>query len=175
MSEIYDLPERKNRLSRSFFARAAEKVAKDLLGRFLAIEQPGDKTLYARLYEIAAFEGGAASSMSKGSLYSPGTLSISTKHGKKLIDIATKEICTPSCITLIAGMVGDGTNTPQFIQGPGNLAKKLNINSDYDGLPIDISYVWLAGDSAEPEEIFKRKSEKIALNCKGYFYMRRSF
>ena len=172
MKNEYCLPNKKEMLPRVFFARHAEKVAKDLLGRFFVVERPDKNPLYACLYEVAAYEGGAAGSMSKGSLYAPGTLSISTKFGKRLIDIATLEICRPSCVTLISGVVGDGYHKPEFVEGPGKLAAKLGINPDFDGLPVDIDQVWLAGESAEPEEIKKRSIKKATLNCKGFFYIK---
>lgn len=169
----YYIPNKKEKLSRTFFARPAERVAKDLLGRFLVVHRPDENPVYTCLYEVAAFEGGSEESMTKGSLCAPGTFSISTKHGKRLIDIATLEICRPSCVTLIAGMVGDGKSKPQFFQGPGNLAKRLSIGPDYAGVPVDFSErLWLGGEALDLGEIKKRNLKNAPLNCKGYFYLK---
>ena len=115
--EIY-IPIRTEALEENFFARHADIVATDLLGRTLVREKPYAATLYAVINEIAAFEGSQEDSMTEGAVYAPGTFSVSTKHGKRMLDISTYEVCKPSCITLISALIGDQRGVREFVEGP---------------------------------------------------------
>src|SRR3989344_9476480 len=112
-----------------------------ILGRVLAVEHE-QRTLYARIQEVAAYEGTTEYMTEKANL-APGTLIISEKYGRKLLDIATWELCKPSCVTLIAGTIRDGRGLREFAQGPGNLTYSLGIDDSVDSLPLAKSSVWI--------------------------------
>ncbi len=166
------IPKRSERLSELFFARDVITVAKDLLGRTLVRERPRGATLYAKICEVAAYEGNTEESMTEGASYAPGTLSISTKYGKRLLDIATDRTGKQSCITLIAGLVGDKRGVRELVQGPGKLTAALEIDKDLDGLLLRDSPLWIGGQAIEEEEILERRLANTPFNCKGYYYFR---
>jgi|TARA_Y100000310_G_scaffold159352_1_gene158917 DNA-3-methyladenine glycosylase len=172
MTEVIILPEYSTRIDTKFFARNSKTVAKDLLGRTLVREIPNTTTLYARIQEVAAYEGSQEDSMSKRVLSAPGTLIVSTKYGKRLLDIATSKIGKPSCITLIAATISDKRGKSELVHGPGNLTKILEIDKNYNGLPIELSPLWISGESIKEEKILKRNLSNLPKNCKGYFYFR---
>ena len=103
--ELY-IPKKSSRIQLDFFKRHADEVAKDLLGRIMVRERTGKNPIYVQLQEVAAYEG-EMKSMAKGVLESPGTIGVSTKFGKNLIDLSTLDICEHSCVTLIAGTLFD--------------------------------------------------------------------
>ena len=164
-----ELPEKSERLPSEFFARKARDVARDLLGRVLVVKRPRKCTLYARIHEASAYEGEEDSS-SEGILYAPGIAGISTKFGKRLLDISTGRQNIPSCVTLISGDIYDGARQREFTQGPGNLTKALEIGPEYNGLEITTPSLWIGGNSINPDMIKQRKLSNVPANCKGYFY-----
>ncbi len=163
------IPKQKTRIDLDFFKRHAEYVAKDLLGRVMVRERVGKPTIYVSLEEIAAYEG-KVKSMTKGALESPGTIGISTKYGRNLIDISTLDICEYSCITLISGVIFDSRGFRDYVDGPGNLAKTLEIDKKYDGVPLNFARIWIGGDPIDKDRILKRKLSNLPKNCKGFFY-----
>ena len=132
---------------------------------------PGRYPLYMRLDEIAAYEG-EVKSMTKGALESAGTIGISTKYGKNLIDISTLDICEYSCITLIGGTLFNSKGVIDTYHGPGNVAKVLEIDKSYDGVPLNFAKIWIGGNPVNKENVLKRKKSGLPENCKGYFYFR---
>ena len=171
ISEVYI--RRTEALQEDFFARHADVVAKDLLGKTLVRERQNAATLYAIISEVASFEGSQEDSMTEGALYAPGTLVVSTKHGKKMLDIATYQICKPSCVTLISAVIGDQRGVREVVEGPGNLTKVLEIDKDsFHGLPIRLSPIWIGGQAVEEDRIVKRNKSNVPRNCKGYFYFK---
>lgn len=157
------------KLSRQFYEQKAVDVAKGLLGRFLVCTMPGNKLLYARLTEIAAYEG-ETDSTSKGVNYAPGLISISTKFGQRILDLATGRENKPSCVTLRDADVGTGKKV-HAADGPGNLTKLLGIskaNKDlYDAEKIYGTTMWIEGKPAEASHIRRLKGNTP--NCKGIF------
>src|SRR3989344_5668929 len=88
-------------LKKSDFEDNSDIVARNLLGRYLSLRQQSGEIIRARLREIAAYEGsGIRTSRKIG--YSAGTVSISTKFGRKLFDIATGREGEFSCVTIRA-------------------------------------------------------------------------
>jgi len=166
------IPKPSERLSERFFARDAITVAKDLLGRTLVRERPRGATLYARICEVAAYEGNTEESMTEGALYAPGTLCISTKYGKRLLDIATDKKGKQSCVTLIAALVGDKRGVRELVQGPGKLTASLEIDKDLDGMLLKDSPLWIGGNTIEEQRILERMLSDVPFNCKGYYYFR---
>ena len=171
MSKIY-IPKRTEELQEEFFARNSESVAKDLLGRTLVRERKRKKDLYASIREISAYEG-QSSSMTKGVLYTPGTLIVSTKYGRNLLDISTQKIGDSSCITLISAIVGERGEEGELVKGPGNLTKALEIDKDsFDGWLLTLSPLWIGGQTIENDRVIKRNKSNMPSNCVGYFYFK---
>ncbi len=172
------IPKKKTQIHRDFFNRDALNVAYDLLGRVMVQERKNKPSLYVQLTEVAAYDGivgndlAVAQKKNSNLFYAPGIIGISTSYGKHLIDIGTKRLCEPSCITLIAGNLFDKRGLRERLQGPGNLSKALEIDSEYDSSPIDFSQLWIGGEPVNKENIKQRKKSNAPKNCKGYFYFR---
>ncbi|MBI2499168.1 DNA-3-methyladenine glycosylase [Candidatus Woesearchaeota archaeon] len=169
--EEYYIPQRSEALDRKFFARPAEEVAKELLGRVLVREREGKAQLYARLTEVAPWEDDR--DMAKETLYAPGSLIVITRHAKKVLGVATLETGFPSCVTFISGDIYDKVGLRERVHGPGNLTKALEIGTDekeLDGVPIDFSPLWFGGEAVSQDMIKHRKPSKLPNGCKGYFY-----
>ncbi len=158
------------RLDESFFATNAKTIAKSLLGKYLIRVFPNGSRVVGRIHEVAAYEGETDSS-SDGMLYAPGTLSISTKFAKNLIDIATGDMGRPSCVTLISGLFDWGKNK-QLVQGPGNLSRALGIDRTYEGRSIEGRDFWIEIRDLYKGEILERSLKNASSNCKGIFYIR---
>ena len=170
MSKKLYIPKRSERLSPDFFARPAQDVAMDLLGKTLVVERAQGCPLYARLHEVAGWEG-ETKTTSEGASYEPGILTMSTKFGNKLIDISTSQAGEPSCVTLIAGQVYDRVGDREFSQGAGNLSATLEIDHLlHNGHQIDQRPIWIAGQSVAPSEV-KQRNKAAPENCVGYFYI----
>lgn len=154
------------RLRQEFYARSADEVARDTLGRYIFVRQKDDEIIQARLREIGAYEG-ATNSSPDGIYYSPGIVFISTKFGQRLLHVSTGQGKKASCLTLRSADFND-----KNIRGPGNLTKLLGINRDnqqlYDGQNVYGRKVWIGGDSV-PEDIIKRRDGNSE-NCLGYYY-----
>lgn len=170
MTELI-IPKSSTRVHMDFFRRNADEVAQDLLGRVLVKERTGKNPLYMRLDEIAAYEG-EVKSMTKGALESAGTIGVSTKYGKHLIDISTLDICEYSCITLIGGTLFDGRGFREIINGPGKVSAALEIDKTYDGVPLNFAKIWIGGEPVIADDILKRNKSGLPENCKGYFYFK---
>lgn len=157
------------RLSRSFFEQSAIQVAKGLLGRYVYVEQAGGSVLVARLRSVAAYEG-AARTTSEGAYEEAGTVSVSTKFGRQLVDIATGKSGRASCVTLRAADITIDDAIEQ-IRGPGNLAHALGItrfNKDaFLGLSACGRYIWIEGDPITTSLIKQKKGN--AENCQGIY------
>jgi 3-methyladenine DNA glycosylase Mpg len=163
----FELPHYSTKVCREFFQRPSKLVAVDLLGKVLTIHHPND-IAYARILEVAAYEGKTRTS-SPGIVYYPGSIGVSRKFNRNLLDISTGLANDPSCVTLVAAVVSNGED--RLVQGPGNLTDALGIDSSYDGRIIDCSpQLWIGGDSVDPDLIKIRKKSRAPENCKGYFY-----
>lgn len=165
-----EIPKYSSRIDRGFFARDSRTVALDLLGRVLVVQQPKD-VYYAKICEVAAYEG-KTKSTAQTAIYYPGTVGISMKYGRHLLDISTDKSDKPSCVTLISALVENGEEE-RLIEGPGNLTKALGIDNRYDGVLIDSSpMLWIGGVNIDRGLIKERKRSGFSENCKGYFYFR---
>src|SRR3989344_4939753 len=142
-------------LKKSDFEDNSDIVARNLLGRYLSLRQQSGEIIRARLREIAAYEGsGIRTSRKIG--YSAGTVSISTKFGRKLFDIATGREVDLEDLTF---------------EGPGNVTKTLGIDKFtqhlYDGVPAYGDVVWINGNPVDESEIYEIKINST--NCKGIY------
>ncbi len=157
------------KLKKNYFTKDAETIAKGLLGRYLVSELPSGRKIKIRLTEIAAYEGETKTTY-KGASYAPGKISISTKFGQILIDIATGKENNVSCITLRGGEVDlEGRMEP--IKGPGKLTQILGITKSnkefYDGANIYDNRIWIEGKPIDESQIKKLKCNSP--NCKGIY------
>lgn len=169
MSKII-IPKYSSRINREFFSREAKMVALDLLGKVLVVQHPND-IYYARLCEVAAYEG-KTKTTAKTATYYPGTVGVSRKFGKNLLDISTGRLKQPSCVTLVSAIVENGEDS-RLVEGPGNLTDALGIDYRYDGLLIDASpQLWIGGETIDADKIKVRKKSGLPANCKGYFYFK---
>jgi 3-methyladenine DNA glycosylase Mpg len=125
--------------------------------------------LRVRLTEVAAYEG-ATKSTSPGASYAAGIISISTKFGQNMIDIATGFEGKPSCITIRGGelTLDDRVET---LGGPGKITKALGITTQtkhgYNGISVDNPRLWLQGDAAVEAMIRVLKGNSD--NCVGIY------
>ena len=163
----------KRKLQESFYARHADVVAWQLLGRDLVVRMPSGRELHARLTEVAAYEGDAKT-MSEGALHQPGIVTISTKYNQKLIDISTGKAKVPACVTFKGAVIKWSKGKSEKVIGPGNLAKKLAIVREtelsYNGQEIYGNKIWIEGEGVEMGEINRREGN--APNCLGIYYLR---
>jgi len=167
MSEII-VPEYSAHLPREFFARRADHVAVDLLGRtIVGRELRGEgKALIGRIREVSAWEGKERTS-TESLDYAPGMIGVSKKYGRTMIDIATNGHRKASCITLV------GLETPEgVVQGPGSVSEYLQVGRDFDSVPIDSPLLWIGGEPIGAERIQVRNKKDTPSNCIGYFYFK---
>src|SRR3989344_2612797 len=154
------------KINQDFFARSAVIVARELLGKRIIRELSPSKKVIGRIYEVAAYQG-ETDSTSDVIDYVPGTIGISRKFGKFLIDVSAGSGNQRACITLVSALFDDG-----LAQGPGNLSKMLQIDESFNGLPIVNNSLYLESDSFQVPEIRTRKKSNASENCKGFFYIR---
>lgn len=168
IEEVY-MEENKMKLEQSYFKAEPEKVAMGLLGRYIICRQPNGAELRARLTEIAAYEG-ATKTTSKGTLWTGGIVSISTKFGQNLLDIATGKEGESSCVTLRGGEV-ELEGIVKECNGPGLLTKQLGITREnknyYNGRSICSDQIWIEGDAVDASKIRTLKGNSG--NCKGIY------
>lgn len=177
-SEVLNTDDRGNipmgRVGRDFFARKADIVARDLLGRTLVVTM-GNLETRARIREVGAYEG-ATKHTSEGALYEPGLVSVSVKYGQCLIDIATgreeKTSKTASCITLRAADILLPVGAPLSVQGPGNLARQLGITPQtrevIEGLKAYGRSFGFMGEAVPSTAVeVKHGNSK---NCRGFYF-----
>ena len=164
------LKQKYTKLDESFFSAGAKTVAQGLLGTYLVRVFPNGSRVVGRIHEVAAY-GGVTKTSSEGMLYAPGTLSVSTKFGKNLIDIATGDKGESSCVTLISALFDWGKDK-QLVQGPGNLSRALGIDKSYDKKSIVGKDLWIELREQYEGEIRERNLSNAPANWKGTFYIR---
>jgi len=157
------------KLDENFFATNAEEVARRLLGMYLVRTFKKGSVVEGQIHEVAAYEGRSKTAY-KGINYAPCVISVSTKYGKNLIDIATGIKDKPSCVTLVSALF-DWDTEKQLVQGPGNLSRALRVDRSFDGLLINGDEFWVEARETYVGEIRKRHRKDLPPNCKGYFYI----
>ncbi len=150
-------------LSHDFFRQDAATVAAYLLGRQLIRTFSAGPVVTGTLVEISAWEGGSGKFVD----YGPGIVSVSNRRGNYLIDISCG---VSSCVTLVAAdYVFE--DRPVTAQGPGNLAKALQIDASFDGHDLIAGgALALDGNPVHPSLVVQRK-KSTPNNCVGYFYI----
>lgn len=159
------------KLTESFFARNPDIVAKELLGRYLVRVFENGKVVKGKITEVAAYQGTARKRTSGKIKAAPGIMSVSTKYGKHLLDIATGKEGKYSCITLRSAEFR-WNNQIQSINGPGKLCKILKINPSLDGLSIYGTKLWIEGQPESESEIDIKKLNNLPDNCFGYYQLK---
>lgn len=153
------------KLNEKYFGGNVEQVAKGLLGRELVCSLPDVGEVRVQLTEVAAYEGTTKRS-SDVLNYSAGVVSISTKFGKRLLDIATGKQNEPSCVTLRSGRLED-----KFVKGPGNLTAALGLTKEnkdlVEGEYVGGNVIWIEGEAVDESKI--KKSRGNSPNCLGIY------
>lgn len=165
-----DMAKLEQMLGRDFYAKPAAEVAQGLLGREM-VRRIGDKAIRGKIVEVSAWEGHTDSS-SDGMLDTPGTVSISTKFGKHLLDIATNVGGVYSCVMMIAADMIDGDKITR-VEGPGNFTKAFQIDKSLKGIKIyESPLLYVIGGRIPEQNITKREKSNVPANCMGYFCLR---
>ena len=158
------------KLRQEFYARSADEVAEDLLGRYIFVKQKDERIIQARLRKIGAYEG-ATNSSPEGIYYEAGIVFLSTKFGQRLLHISTGKGGKPSCLTLRDADFDIGEKIER-IEGPGNLTKSLGITKDnchlYQNENIYGRKIWIMGEAVSGDIIKRRNGNSE--NCLGYYY-----
>lgn len=158
---------RDKKLSRQFFARSADQVAQDLLGRTIVREREAGATLYGRIHEVAAWE--AKKGMIKESLYGPGTLMRFISRGYPIMGIATNDVGVYSCVTVLGASITDKRGDRGYFGRPSHIVSALEINPELNMVPIDIGPVWIADEGLDPTVIIRKNSSRLPVECKGIY------
>jgi DNA-3-methyladenine glycosylase len=164
----------------SFYRRPAEEVARDLLGRWLVREVPGEpgERLVLRLVETEAYLGapdrashawGGRRTPRNESLYLPGGHAyVYFIYGMHFcLNAVTGEKDIGSAVLLRAGEPLEGeermrenrgwTRPPKpgdLAGGPGKLCQALGVGRELDGVLLDHPPLWIArGEPVEESEI----------------------
>jgi DNA-3-methyladenine glycosylase len=159
------------KLAQDFFKQDAATVAKQLLGKKIIRKFDNGAEVEGRITEVSAWEGTYGDQQKhKFDEYEQGTLSVSCKFGKYLMDITCGN--GRSCVTLINGEFDfDGNKTE--VEGPGNFSKALNITPVFDGYLLNSNdSLKISGDSATPEEVKQRNKSNVPPNCRGYYFVK---
>jgi len=158
------------RLPKCFFEQNSDTIAKELLGRFLVRHFPNsDNYVVGQIREVAAYKGQTDHS-SDGLMESAGTIDISRKYNKFLLDVATGYENTPSCVTLRGAAFEFGKICQ--LKGPGSLTNALKIDFDFSGLDISNNEdLWIEGPSLHNVNKKRRNLSSYTKNCLGYFYI----
>lgn len=156
-------------LGRDYFAKPSAEVAQGLLGREIVRHFKGGE-VRGIIKEMSAWDGVTKTS-SDSMLYAPGTIGVSQKFGKYLMDIATELSGVSSCVTLIAAEF-DWQGKKQLVEGPGNVTKALRIDRALDGLKIyENDQIYIVGGKIPAQQVLQRTKKNVPSNCKGYFYI----
>lgn len=146
-------------LSKEFFNRSPEIVAKELLGKVIVRRNNG-KLLKARIVETEAYfdENDPASRASKGDNKvsrmmneSPGKILIYNVHKYKMLNFVTCEKGIKSAVLIRAV---EPLNFALRCSGPGLLTIALGINDEFHGKEFNKDF-YVLDDGASGFEIFK--------------------
>jgi len=169
-----DAPPEHCPLPESFFARAAEEVARDLIGRWVIREEDGE-LLAGRIVEVEAYLGqdDPASHAYRGpsrrnrSMFGPpGRAYVYTIHTRFCMNAVTGEdgVASAVLIRALEPLLGleqmalrRGTDKPRdLMRGPGRLCEALGVDRAWDGWNLTTGeQLWIAEGygSVPPETI----------------------
>ena len=161
-------------LPAEFYARGAEAVARDLLGRLLVSEVGGSRCV-ARIVEVEAYTGprDPAShaarwhrSARNEAMYGPGGHAyVYFTYGMHwCFNVVTGRAGYPSAVLVRAGEPVEGlammrrrrgaADDRHLTSGPARLAEALGITRTLDGHPLDARPLWIA--AGEPVSAARR-------------------
>ena len=149
---------------RRFFARKAEEVAKDLLGRLLLRNTEKGSTS-ARILEVGAYEEGNETESRAGMQYGPARLFLMPYRGTFLLNIATDKEMYPSCVEIRQVATHEKT-----VKGSGAVANFFGITQDLDGLLLG-DEIQILGEPVDKSQI--KKTRGSADNCLGFYSIRK--
>lgn len=171
-------------LSRNFYDRGPEIVAKDLLGKYL-IRVIRGKFLIGKIVETEAylpFDDPAAHSFkgknegNKSTFGPPGYAYIHSSRHHTLLDIVNLSINIPGSVLLralepIEGITEmkknrNSENLFNLTSGPAKLCQALNITKQEDGIDVTEvnSNLFIARDIYEKGEVLYLKSPRIGIS-----------
>ncbi len=157
-------------LDLDFFARPAEDVAVDLLGREL-VRQYGNKVIIAEILATGAYEGGEKVKQRIGMWYAPGTIFLMPFRGHNSLNIATREADVPSVVEIRAARFLDSMYVAET---PFKLAKELHLDARSNDTAVNLSglvlgqHLYVRGPKSG-EEVRVERSVKKAPNCIAYY------
>ena len=133
-----------SKLTRVFFNRLPEVVARALLGQLLVHEIDGERYV-GRIIETEAYlaHGDEAAHGHKGqtvrnqSLFLPtGHAYVHTMRQYSLLDIVTEASGVPSSVLIRAIQPVEGIDPSLIINGPGKVCRAMHITRAQDGMDI---------------------------------------
>lgn len=176
-------------LTRSFFKRPTQEVAKDLLGKVL-IRQVGNKRLAVRITELEIYDGfhDLASHASRGEtprnkimFEEGGYFYIYLVYGMYwMINITTGEKNYPSAILIRGGEVVRGPARLNFAEqnlgGPGKLSKFLQADKKFNGkLAQPQNGLWFEDGDSSKSKIKILKTPRIGVNYAGPIWSKKKW
>lgn len=170
-------------LPADFYARGAEAVAGDLLGRLLVSEVDGERCV-ARIVEVEAYTGpadpashaaGWHRSARNASMYGPGGHAyVYYTYGMHwCFNVVTGRAGYPSAVLVRAAEPMEGlvqmrrrrraSDDRLLTAGPARLAQALGITRALDGHPLDSAPLWIAAGRPVPAAR-RRRTPRIGIS-----------
>jgi len=170
-------------LPAGFFARAAEAVAKDLLGRLLVSEVDGLRCV-VRIVEVEAYTGPRdPASHAAGWHRSPRNAAMYGNGGRAYVyftygmhwcfNVVTGRAGYPAAVLVRAGEPLEGLahmrrrrgvgDERRLTSGPARLAEALGITRALDGHVLDVPPLWLATGRPVPASR-RRRATRIGIS-----------
>ncbi|MCK6462950.1 MAG: DNA-3-methyladenine glycosylase [Candidatus Pacebacteria bacterium] len=173
-------------LSSEFFQRDTLKVAQELLGKVLAVEN-GGKILKGIIVETESYigEDDLACHASKGrtkrteTMYQKaGTVYVYLVYGMHhCLNIVTEKEDYPAAVLIRAVIPVSTSNVDSkdvAISGPGRVCRYFGIDKSFNGSDISSDKIWIedAGIKIAPKNIEKSKRIGVdyAKHCKNYLW-----
>lgn len=155
-------------LTKKFFERESEIVAKELIGKYL-VRQKGGKLIALKITETESYGGiedlasharRGITSRTKVMFGDPGVIYMYLIYGMyHMLNIVTSKKDVPGAV-LIRAVEG--------LDGPGKLTKKLNIHQKFNGLPLSKkSGLWIEDRGGQIAEKDILKSKRIGVEYAG--------
>ena len=146
------------KLKEDFFARDTEKVARELMRKYL-VREIGGKTIYGEIIRVAAYRGEERRD-TKSILYLPGKIYMYPFRGHHILNISTEDKGIPACV-LIYQIKKDGEEL-----GPIKLVKELKITKEFDGLSI-------AGEELYIDDFIVEKTPSDIPTCVKRYWLKK--
>lgn len=160
-----------------WYARRAEDVARDLLGRYLVRTMPNGQRLVARLVETEAYQGegdrashawqGPKTARSRrlfrdgghayvyliyGIHYCMNAVASSQKDGHAVLLRAAEPVEGEERMAALRGMAGRKRRPGDVGGGPGKLCQALAIDGSFDGVPLWEGVLQITEGEPVPDE-----------------------